>query len=140
MKQPIISIDCKKHELVGNFKNNGKECQKKGGPIKVNDHDFLDKNLRKAIPFGIYDIFKNNAFVNVGIDHDTSIFTVQGIRSWWEKMGFEQYSSATRLLITADCGGSNGYRKRLWRHELSKFAQETGLIISICHFPVETSK
>jgi transposase len=140
MKQPIISVDCKKHELIGNFKNNGKEYHKKGVPTKVNDHDFMDKNLGKAIPFGIYDLSKNSGFVNLGIDHDTSIFAVQSIRAWWYKMGKPNYPTATRLLITADCGGSNGYRRRLWKYELSKFANETGLIISICHFPVGTSK
>jgi hypothetical protein len=140
MKQPVISIDCKKHELVENFKNNGKEYSKKGEPTKVKDHDFIDPNLGKAIPFGLYDITKNSGFVNVGIDHDTSMFAVQSIRSWWNKMGSEMYPTATRLLITADCGGSNGYRRRLWKTELSKFANETGLTIAVCHFPVGTSK
>lgn len=140
MGQPVISIDCKKHELVGNFKNNGKEYHKKGEPTKVKDHDFMDKDLGKAIPFGIYDLTKNCGFVNVGIDHDTSICAVQSIRSWWYNMGHILYPLATRLLITADCGGSNGYRRHLWRYELSKFAKETGLTISVCHFPVGTSK
>jgi transposase len=140
LKQPVISIDCKKHELVGNFKNNGKEYCKKGDLRKVKDHDFMDKNLGKAIPFGIYDLSKNNGFVNIGINHDTSVFVVQSIRAWWNKMGLLEYPKASRLLITADCGGSNGYRRRIWKYELSNLAKETGLKISVCHFPVGTSK
>ena len=100
----------------------------------------MDKNLGKVIPFSIYNISKNTGFVNVGIDHDISVFAVQSIRSWWEKMGHDLYPTANRLLITADYSGNNGYRRRLWRYEISKFAKETGLIISICHFPVVISK
>jgi transposase len=138
--QPVISVDCKKHELIGNYKNNGHEYQPKGKAIEVKDHDFIDKELGKAIPYGIYDLSKNCGFVNVGITKDTSVFAVQSIRSWWDKMGRELYPEAANLLITADCGGSNGYRRRLWLLELSKFAIDSGLIISVCHFPVGTSK
>ena len=138
--QPVISVDCKKHELVGNYKNNGREYHPKETPIKVKDHDFMDKELGKAIPFGIYDLSKNEAFVNVGNDHDTSVFAVESIRAWWYRMGKECYENATELLITADGGGSNGYRRRAWKTELSKLAEETGLHISVCHFPSGTSK
>lgn len=140
LNQPIISIDCKKHELIGNFKNNGREYQPKGEPVRVKDHDFMDKNLGKVIPYGVYDLTQNNGYVNVGIDHDTSIFAVQSIRNWWKSMGLKTYPLANRLLITADCGGSNSYRRRLWKYELSKFAQESNLQISVCHFPTGTSK
>jgi transposase len=140
MKQPVISVDCKKHELIGNYKNNGQEYHLKGEPIKVKDHDFIDKELGKAIPYGICDVTNNCGFVSVGVTKDTSIFAVQSIRSWWDKMGKELYPKADKLLITADCGGSNGYRRRLWLHELSKFATDSGLTISVCHFPAGTSK
>jgi transposase len=140
MKQPVISVDCKKHELIGNYKNNGQEYCLKGEPIEVKDHDFIDKELGKAIPYGIYDITHNCGFVSVGVTKDTSLFAVQSIRSWWDKMGKVLYPKARKLLITADCGGSNGYRRRLWLHELSKFATDSGLTISVCHFPVGTSK
>ncbi|MDR1083813.1 MAG: ISAzo13 family transposase [Deltaproteobacteria bacterium] len=138
--QPVISIDCKKHELIGNYKNNGCEYQPKGNPIKVKDHDFIDKDLGKIIPFGIYDIAQNNGYVNTGVDHDISTFAVQSIRNWWISMGLKTYPNAARLFISADCGGSNGYRRKLWKAELSKFAKESNLCISVCHFPAGTSK
>ena len=139
-EQPIISIDCKKKEIIGNFKNNGKEWQPKGTPIRVNDHDFMDKELGKAIPFGVYDINNNSGWVNVGIDHETSEFAVESIRRWWKTMGHEAHPNANFLLITADSGGSNGYRRKAWKVEIQNFSDETGLIISVCHFPPGTSK
>ncbi|MBF0548088.1 MAG: ISAzo13 family transposase [Candidatus Riflebacteria bacterium] len=140
LEQPVISVDTKKKEIVGDFKNNGKEWYPKGQPLEVRGHDFPDKELGKAVPYGIYDIFSNIGFVNVGISHDTAEFAVNSIRTWWNTMGKESYSSASELLITADCGGSNGYRTRLWKTELQKFADETGLRINVCHFPPGTSK
>lgn len=137
---PVISVDCKKHELIGNFKNNGQEYYPVGEAPKVSDHDFMDKELGKAIPYGVYDINGNTGFVNVGVDHDTSVFAVESIRQWWKHMGHTRYSEAKRLLITADGGGSNGYRRRLWKVELAKLAKEMGLEISVCHFPTGTSK
>jgi len=138
--QPVISVDCKKHELIGNYKNNGREYHPKETPVTVKDHDFMDKELGKAIPYGVYDISKNEGLVNVGNDHDTSVFAVESIRTWWFRMGKERYENATKLLITADGGGSNGYRRRAWKTELAKLVQETGLQISVCHFPTGTSK
>ena len=138
--QPVISVDCKKHELIGNYKNSGAEHQIKGEPIEVKDHDFMDKELGKAIPYGVYDLVENEGFVNIGNDHDTSVFAVESIRSWWYRMGKERYARATKLLITADGGGSNGYRRRAWKTELAKLAKETGLQINVCHFPTGTSK
>jgi transposase len=138
--QPAISIDCKKHENVGNYKNAGREYHTKGTAPEVKDHDFIDKELGKAIPYGVYDMTANAGFVNVGIDHDTSVFAVQSIRLWWESMGRERYPDAAELLITADGGGSNGYRRRLWKTQLAAFAKETGLAVTVCHFPTGTSK
>jgi len=138
--QPVISIDCKKKELIGNFKNNGREWHPKGEPLKVNSHDFLDKELGKALPYGIYDLTNNIGCVNVGINHETSEFAVESIRRWWRMMGQESYPNADFLLITADSGGSNGYRRRAWKVELQKFANESGLILYVCHFPPGTSK
>jgi hypothetical protein len=138
--QPVISVDCKKHELVGNYKNGGQEYHAKADAPKVNDHDFVDKKLGKAIPYGVWDMSHNQGFVNVGIDHDTSVFAVQSIRLWWESMGRELYPNATGLLITADGGGSNGYRRKKWKTELAGFAKDTGLAVSVCHFPAGTSK
>jgi transposase len=140
LNQPIISVDCKKHELVGNYKNNGKEWHEKGNLIKVKDHDFMDKELGKAIPYGVYDQINNKGYVNIGITHDTSVFAVNSIKNWWYSCGLDLYPKAKRLLITADCGGSNGYRRRLWKTELAKFSNESNLIITVCHFPVGTSK
>ena len=138
--QPTISVDTKKKENLGNFKNGGAELCKKGRPVEVDVHDFPDKKLGKVIPFGVYDIGKNNGWVSVGVSADTSEFAVNAIRTWWYKMGKAQYPNATELLITADCGGSNGYRVRLWKLELNKFADETGLTIHVRHFPPGTSK
>ena len=137
---PVISVDCKKHELVGNYKNGGREYFPAGEAPKVSDHDFMDKELGKAIPYGVYDLNTNAGFVNVGVDHDTSVFAVESIRQWWNHMGCDLYPGVKHLLITADGGGSNGYRRRLWKTELSKLAKEIGLEISVCHFPTGTSK
>ena len=138
--QPVISVDTKKKELVGNFKNGGKEWQPKGAPEKVEIHDFASPEFPKGIPYGVYDIGKNMGWINVGTDHDTASFAVASIRRWWFGMGREIYPCATDLLICADCGGSNGYRVRLWKIELQTLASETGLRVTICHFPPGTSK
>ena len=138
--QPVISVDTKKKELVGDFKNAGREWRPKGEPELVRVHDFKDKQLGKAIPYGVYDIAANQGWVSVGIDHDTAQFAVNSIRSWWQQLGRERYPNATRLQITADCGGSNGNRVRLWKVELQRLADETGLEIGVCHFPPGTSK
>jgi transposase len=138
--QPVISVDTKKKELVGNFKNGGKEWQPKGEPEKVEIHDFASPEFPKVIPYGVYDIGKNMGWINVGTDHDTASFAVASIRRWWFGMGREIYPRATDLLICADCGGSNGYRVRLWKIELQTLASETGLRVTICHFPPGTSK
>ena len=139
-KQPVISVDTKKKELVGDFKNGGRELRPKGDPAKVRVHDFIDKELGRATPYGIYDIGGNAGWVSVGIDHDTAEFAVESIRRWWRCMGRRAYPHATRLLITADSGGSNGSRLRLWKLELQKLADETGIRIAVCHFPPGTSK
>jgi len=139
-KQPVISVDSKKKELIGNFKNSGRELRPKKDPTPVNVYDFEDKELGKVNPYGVYDITNNNGWVNVGIDNDTASFAVESIRRWWNMMGCEVYPEAKKLMITADCGGSNGYRVRLWKVELQKLADETGLEISVCHFPPGTSK
>jgi transposase len=137
---PVISVDTKKKELVGNFKNNGRIWLPKGKPVEVNMHDFPDKTLGKAVPYGILDIARNDGYVNVGINHDTGEFSVASIERWWNAFGKERYRRAKRLLITADSGGSNGYRLRLWKKELQRFADAAGLDISVCHFPPGTSK
>jgi transposase len=139
-KEPVISVDTKKKELVGEFKNGGGELRPKDDPVKVRVHDFMDKELGRATPYGIYDIGRNSGWVSVGIDHDTAEFAVESIRRWWRSMGREIYPKATRLLITADSGGSNGSRLRLWKLELQKLADETQLRIAVCHFPPGTSK
>jgi transposase len=139
-KQPVISVDSKKKENIGNFKNSGRELRPKKDPILVNVYDFKDKELGKVNPYGVYDITNNSGWVNVGIDNDTASFAVESIRRWWNMMGCKVYPEAKKLMITADCGGSNGYRVRLWKVELQKFADETGLEISVCHFPPGTSK
>lgn len=139
-RQPVISVDTKKKELVGDFKNAGREFRPKGLPRKVRVHDFLIPELGRASPYGVYDITDNVGWVNVGIDHDTSAFAVESIRAWWNTMGHERYPGANQLLITADGGGSNGYRVRLWKVELQKLANETGLSISVSHLPPGTSK
>lgn len=138
--RPVISIDTKKKENLGPFKNSGQEWQPKGGPTPVKTHDFPDKTQGKAIPYGIYDLTQNQGWVNVGIDHDTAEFAVESIRRWWQHLGVDQYRRSRHLLITADCGGSNGYRNRLWKLKLQEFADETGLTLHLCHFPPGTSK
>jgi len=139
-KDPVISVDTKKKELVGDFKNGGRELRPKGDPEKVRVHDFIDKELGRATPYGIYDIGRNTGWVSVGVDHDTAEFAVQSIRRWWRTMGRQTYPRAKRLLITADSGGSNGARLRLWKVELQKLADEIGLRVAVCHFPPGTSK
>lgn len=138
--QPVISVDTKKKELVGDFKNDGREWQPKGSPEEVRVHDFIDKELGKAIPYGVYDITKNQGWVSVGIDHDTARFATEAIRRWWSKMGRPRYRTARELLITADGGGSNGSRCRLWKVALQDLATDLGLWIHVCHFPPGTSK
>jgi hypothetical protein len=138
--EPVISVDTKKKELVGDFKNGGREWQPKGTPEKVLVHDFPDDSVGKAIPYGVYDMARNEAWVSVGRDHDTSAFAVASIRQWWRTMGRRAYPGATDLLITADAGGSNGYRTRAWKVELQELADETRLRIRVCHFPPGTSK
>ena len=138
--EPVISVDTKKKELVGPFKNGGRELRPKGAPEQVLVHDFLIPDLGRVSPYGVYDIAQNEAWVSVGTDHDTAAFAVESIRRWWRGMGQALYPSATRLLITADAGGSNGYRLRLWKLELQKLADETGLEIDVCHLPPGTSK
>jgi transposase len=139
-QQPVISVDTKKKELVGDFKNGGRELSPKGQPEQVRVHDFVDPELGRATPYGIYDLGRNSGWVSVGMDHDTAEFAVETIRRWWRTMGRPAYPEATRLLITADAGGSNGSRLRLWKVELQKLADETGLRIAVCHFPPGTSK
>ena len=139
-QEPVISVDTKKKELVGEFKNGGQEWQPQGAPEKVNGHDFPDPALGKVNPYGVYDQNANVGWVSVGTDHDTAEFAVESIRRWWNKMGKLRYPNATELMITADGGGSNGYRVRLWKIALQRFANESGLRISVCHFPPGTSK
>jgi hypothetical protein len=139
-QSPVISVDTKKKELVGDFKNGGRELRPKGDPENVRVHDFIIPELGKAAPYGVYDVTKNEGWVSVGVDHDTAAFAVQTIGSWWRSMGIEAYPQADELLITADGGGSNGYRVKLWKLELQKLADETGLSISVCHLPPGTSK
>jgi hypothetical protein len=137
---PVISVDTKKKELVGEYKNNGKEWRPKKSPREVKGHDFPDKVLGKVSPYGVYDIGANEGWVNVGTDHDTAEFAVESIRRWWQKMGKAKYSESKKLLITADAGGSNSYRNRLWKVELQELSSEIGLEISVSHFPPGTSK
>jgi len=137
---PVISVDCKKKELIGNYKNSGTEWHKKGEAPNVKVYDFIDKSFGKAVPYGIYDMAKNQGWVSVGISKDTAEFAVNTIRTWWQQMGKEQYGMKKKLLITADGGGSNSSRSRLWKKELQLFASETGLDIKVCHFPPGTSK
>jgi hypothetical protein len=138
--QPAISVDTKKKELVGRFKNQGREWRPKGNPEKVNVHDFPDPRQGKAIPYGVYDLRHNLGWVSVGVDHDTAAFAVATIKRWWRELGRKLYPRARSLLIIADSGGSNGSRIRLWKWELQKFANQTGLTISVCHLPPGTSK
>ena len=137
---PVISVDCKKKELIGNYKNNGSEWELQKNAPQVKVYDFVDEELGKAIPYGVYDIAKNEGWVNVGISSDTAEFAVNAIRTWWQQMGKAQYGNSKKILITADGGGSNSSRGRLWKTELQKLATETGLEISVCHFPPGTSK
>jgi hypothetical protein len=139
-KQPVISVDTKKKELVGDFSNGGKEYRKKGHPIQTRTHDFVDKDLGKAIPYGVYDIKSNEGWVSVGINHDTSRFAANSILKWWQKMGHRRYPKASRLFITADAGGSNGWRTRLWKIALQEIANVMDLNITVSHFPPGTSK
>ena len=138
--EPVISVDAKKKENAGPFKKNGREWQPKGQPENVNVHDFIDKELGKVTPYGVYDIAGNAGWVSVGTDHDTAAFAVATIATWWDKAGQAACPGARRLLITADGGGSNGYRTRLWKTELAAFAAETGLQVTVCHLPPGTSK
>jgi transposase len=138
--EPTISVDTKKKELIGPFKNGGRELRPKGEPEQVLTHDFIIRDLGRVSPYGVYDLAQNEAWVSVGVDHDTAAFAVESIRRWWWSMGCLVYPNATRLLITADAGGSNGYRLRLWKLELQKLADETGLEMAVCHFPPGTSK
>jgi hypothetical protein len=138
--QPVISIDTKRKELVGDFANGGREYQPQGCPEEVRVHDFIDKHLGKAIPYGVYDMTQNCGWVSVGLDHDTAEFAVATVRQWWQRMGRKMYSEARQLLINADGGGSNGSRSRLWKVELQRFSDATGLEVSVSHFPPGTSK
>ena len=138
--RPVISVDTKKKELIGNYENNGRQWRKSKSPELVNGHDFPDPSVPRAYPYGIYDLSRNKGFVNVGTDHDTGAFAVASIRGWWRFEGKRIYPKARRLLITADGGGSNGYRLRLWKIELQQLADATSLSIEVCHFPPGTSK
>lgn len=139
--EPVISVDTKKKELVGQYKNGGREWAPTGEPVQVKTHDFLDRQgPGKAIPYGVYDVAANTGWVSVGTDHDTAAFALAAIRRWWQAVGRHDYPQAARLLITADAGGSNGYRTRAWKTELAALAAETGLEITVCHLPPGTSK
>ena len=138
--EPVISVDTKKKELVGNFKNAGRTWRPQGEPDLVNVHDFIDPKLARAVPYGVYDITNNLGWVSVGTDHDTASFAVQAIRRWWKTMGKKRHPEATKLMISADGGGSNGHRVRLWKIELQKLADELKLPITVCHLPPGTSK
>jgi hypothetical protein len=138
--RPAVSVDTKKKETLGKKANVGKEYRPKGEPLEVDTHDFPDKELGKAIPYGVYDIKSNEAWVSVGISRDTGEFAVEAIRRWWRRMGKKRYNRPKRLLITADSGGSNGHRNRLWKYELQRLADQTGMIIEVCHYPPGTSK
>lgn len=138
--EPALSVDTKKKEVLGNLKNPGKTYRRKQRPVKVNVHDFPDPELGKAIPYGVYDLKHNEAGVSIGITHDTAEFAVEAIRRWWRRLGKKRYRSPRRLLVTADSGGSNSARNRLWKLELQNLADETGMIIEVCHFPPGTSK
>jgi hypothetical protein len=138
--QPVISVDTKKKELVGDFKNAGREWRVQGEPLPVRVHDFIDRELGKAIPYGVYDVGTNAGFVNLGIDHDTPDFAVASIRAWWKHIGSKQHPAAKELMITADSGGSNGPRCRAWKAALQTFADDTGLTLTVCHYPPGTSK
>ena len=136
----MVSVDAKKKELIGDFKNAGREWHPQGQPVKVRSKDFVDQHLGKGIPYGVYDITANNGWVSVGIDHDTAQFASESLRRWWQQMGSRVYPKAKELLVTADAGGSNGYRIRLWKVALQELADAIGLRISVCHFPPGPSK
>jgi hypothetical protein len=138
--EPAISVDTKKQELVGDFKNGGRELRPKGKPEPVRVHDFVIPELGKAVPYGVYDIAANAGWINLGITHNTAAFAVESIRRWWHERGAVRYPAATRLLITTDCGSSNGVRMRLWKRELQALADELGIAITVCHLPPGTSK
>jgi hypothetical protein len=138
--QPVVSVDTKKKELVGRYANGGREWRPVGEPERVAVHDFPDPEVGKAIPYGVYDLGANAGWVSVGTDHDTAAFAVATLRRWWEQAGRAAYPHAERLLVCADAGGSNGYRVRAWKTELARFAAETGLAVTVCHFPPGTSK
>jgi hypothetical protein len=140
--EPVISVDTKKREQLGRLPMTGREWRPKGEPVEVDDHHFFftGPEVEQAIPYGIYDLTRNTGWVNVGVDHDTSVFAVESIRRWWQARGSQDYPQASRLLITADAGGSNSYRYRVWKSELAALAAETGLVITVCHFPPGTSK
>ena len=139
-EQPAVSVDTKKKEVLGNHKNAGRIYRPKGKPREVDTHDFPDAALGKAIPYGVYDLANNEAWVSVGIDHDTARFAAASVEKWWQRMGRKRYPAAKRLLITGDSGGSNSSRSRLWKLELQRLADRTGLIVEVCHFPPGTSK
>jgi hypothetical protein len=136
---PVISVDTKKKELVGEYTNKGREWQPKGQPVPVNGHDF-PAGVPKAIPYGVYDVGADDGFVTVGVDHDTAAFAVNAIDTWWQRVGRSRYPNATKLMITADAGGSNGYRLRAWKRDLAAFAARTGLEVTVCHYPPGASK
>jgi len=138
--QPVISIDCKKKELVGDYKNGGREWEPSGKPVEVQGHDFPDPKVPKAVPYGVYDIANNEGYVSVGLSAETAQFSVASVRAWWEHLGKERFPNAQRLTITADCGGGNSPRVHLWKVEMQRLADETGLELELCHFPPGTSK
>jgi hypothetical protein len=138
--QPVVSMDAKKKELLGQYKNAGRQWRPAGQPVRVDCHDFPGDAVGRALPYGIYDVTANTGWVNVGTDHDTAAFAVESLRRWWNAAGHGAYPAATRLLITADAGGSNGYRTRAWKAGLAEFAAQTGLTVTVCHFPPGTSK
>jgi hypothetical protein len=138
--QPVISVDTKKKELIGEFKNPGSDYRPKGKPIEVDAHDFENKDLGKVVPYGVYDVGANSGYVSLGLDHDTAQFAVNAVRLWRDKVGRERYPDTKTIMITADCGGSNGPRLRLWKLELQRLADETGLTFEVCHYPPGTSK
>jgi hypothetical protein len=140
LNAPVISVDAKKKEIVGNFKNSGKEWRPKGSPEEVRMHDFMIKKLGKVCPYGVYDLIRDEGWISVGIDHDTAAFAVESINQWWRTMGKSEYQKAKSLLITADAGGGNGYKNKLWKKELQKLSNKIKKPISVCHFPPGTSK
>jgi Rhodopirellula transposase DDE domain len=139
-RDPVISVDCKKKELVGNYANAGRQWRRHGQPERVKVHDFKDKVLGKVVPYGVYDLGRNHGWVEVGVDHETATFAVAAIRAWWRGDGISAYPQAKRLLVTADAGGANSYRSNRWKKELATLATDTGLAITVCHFPPGTSK